>query len=116
MREQVLGYSQKGMLELNLKSNELVVLGWFVRYSHTRNTIEEEGKVYYSFSYEDMIRDLPALFINNGTEVGVMKKAQRLLNGNLSKVLEKKVQRGRGGTYIYLAINAENYEKLLIKE
>lgn len=116
MEKEVLGFSQKGALELKLKSNDLVVLGWFMGYSNTRETIKEDGKWYYSFSYEDMIRDLPSLFVNNATELGVMKKAQRLLNGNLSKVLEKKVKRGRGGTYIYLTINIENLKKLIVKE
>ena len=116
MVKEVFGFSQKGALELKLKSNELVVLGWFIGYSNTRETIKEDGKWYYSFSYEDMIRDLPALFVNNVTEMGMMKKAQRLLNGNLSKVLEKKVKRGRGGTYIYIAINIENLKKLIVKE
>ena len=116
MKKEVFGFSQEGAIELKLNSNELVILGWFIKYSHTRNTIEVDGKTYYSFSYADMVRDLPSLFVNNTTELGILKKAQRLMKGNLSKVLEKRVEIRRGGAYVYFSINAENYEKLLIKE
>ena len=73
----------------------------------------EENCFYYWINYNGLIEAFPYLFVNCNTEETKKKKLQRLLNGNISKILKKKLIKNKNGTYTFFALNEINYQKLL---
>ena len=111
---EIFDFKQQAIIDLDLTLEELSIIRWFRDYRGVRGKeyCPQEEEFYYVFYYEDLKKDLPLLFTRCTTEESRQKKAQRLLSGNLTKIIKKKITRDREGTHIYLRFT-ENYGKLL---
>jgi hypothetical protein len=111
------GFSQETALELGISNDELALLRWFIDFKDSgtmKNKYDvEKQKMFYWIVYTKIIEDLPLLTLGSETLEAKKKKLQRLINGNLSKVLEKKLERDKNGTYLYIALNESEYIKLI---
>lgn len=117
MKYTISGFSQKGMIELGLSADDLNILRWFIDFKDSGGMIKEycveEDCFYYWVKYDALIEALPYLFADNKTEDAKKKKVQRLFNGNLSKVLKKRLTKKTSGTYTFFALIEETYKGLL---
>ena len=117
MKYTISGFSQKGMCELRLSADDVNILRWFCDFRNSGKMVKEycaeENCFYYWVKYSGLIESLPYLFYECKTEETQKKKLQRILNGNLSKVLKKKVVKKSSGTYTFFATVDEQMEKLL---
>ena len=117
MKYNISGFSQLGMIELGLNADDLNILRWFIDFKDSGNMVKEyyqdENCFYYWISYSGLIEAFPYLFTGCKTEESRKKKLQRLLNGNLSKILKKKIVKKNTGTFTFFSLNEENYKKLL---
>ena len=116
MKYTISGFNQQGMIELGLNADDVNILRWFVDFKETGSMVKEyyaeENCFYYWIKYSGLIEALPYIFYECKTEDSQKKKVQRILNGNLSKVLKKKVVKKAAGTYTYFAIIEDQYQKL----
>ena len=117
MKFTVTGFKQQGMIELGLSADDLNILRWFIDFKDSGGMVKEycveEDCFYYWIKYDALIEALPYLFTDNKTEDAKKKKVQRLFNGNLSKVLKKKLIKRTSGTYTFFALIEEAYKGLL---
>ena len=117
MKYTISGFSQKGMIELGLSADDLNILRWFIDFKDSGGMVKEycveEDCFYYWIKYDALIEALPYLFTDNKTEDAKKKKVQRLFNGNLSKVLKKKLIKRTSGTYTFFALIEKTYKGLL---
>ena len=117
MKFSVTGFKQQGMIELGLSADDLNILRWFIDFKDSGGMVKEycveEDCFYYWVKYGALIEALPYLFTDNKTEDAKKKKVQRLFNGNLSKILKKKLIKRTSGTYTFFALIEETYKGLL---
>ena len=117
MKYNISGFDQTAMIELGLSADDLNILRWFIDFKDSGKMIKEyfieENCFYYWINYNGLIEAFPYLFVNCNTEETKKKKLQRLLNGNISKILKKKLIKNKKGTYTFFALNEVNYQKLL---
>lgn len=110
-------FNQEESINLGLTNDELALLRWFIDFKETGSMAKEYDKkencLYYWVTYKKVIEDMPILVIGSETLEAQKKKIQRLLNGNLKKVLKRKIKKSSEGTFLFLAINEENYKLLL---
>jgi hypothetical protein len=102
---------------MGISNDELAILRWIVDFKDSGAMKKEydpiEQKMYYWIVYTKIIEDLPIITLGSDTLESKKKKLQRLLNGNLSKIIDKKIKRDQCGTYLYVSINEENYANLV---
>ena len=117
MKYNISGFDQTAMIELGLNADDLNILRWFIDFKDSGKMFKEyfieENCFYYWINYNGLIEAFPYLFVNCNTEETKKKKLQRLLNGNISKILKKKLIKNKKGTYTFFALNEINYQKLL---
>ena len=117
MKYNISGFDQSAMIELGLNADDLNILRWFIDFKDSGKMLKEyfveENCFYYWINYNGLIEAFPYLFVNCNTEETKKKKLQRLLNGNISKILKKKLIKNKKGTYTFFALNEINYQKLL---
>ena len=117
MKYNISGFDQSAMIELGLNADDLNILRWFIDFKDSGKMFKEyfieENCFYYWINYNGLIEAFPYLFVNCNTEETKKKKLQRLLNGNISKILKKKLIKNKKGTYTFFALNEINYQKLL---
>ena len=117
MKYNISGFDQTAMIELGLNADDLNILRWFIDFKDSGKMLKEyfieENCFYYWINYNGLIEAFPYLFVNCNTEETKKKKLQRLLNGNISKILKKKLIKNKKGTYTFFALNEINYQKLL---
>ena len=117
MKYNISGFDQSAMIELGLNADDLNILRWFIDFKDSGKMFKEyfieENCFYYWINYNGLIEAFPYLFVNCNTEETKKKKLQRLLNGNISKILKKKLIKNKNGTYTFFALNEINYQKLL---
>ena len=117
MKYNISGFDQTAMIELGLNADDLNILRWFIDFKDSGKMLKEyfieENCFYYWINYNGLIEAFPYLFVNCNTEETKKKKLQRLLNGNISKILKKKLIKNKNGTYTFFALNEINYQKLL---
>ena len=117
MKYNISGFDQSAMIELGLNADDLNILRWFIDFKDSGKMLKEyfieENCFYYWINYNGLIEAFPYLFVNCNTEETKKKKLQRLLNGNISKILKKKLIKNKKGTYTFSALNEINYQKLL---
>ena len=117
MKYNISGFDQSAMIELGLNADDLNILRWFIDFKDSGKMLKEyfieENCFYYWINYNGLIEAFPYLFVNCNTEETKKKKLQRLLNGNISKILKKKLIKNKNGTYTFFALNEINYQKLL---
>ena len=117
MKYTISGFSQQGMCELKLSADDVNILRWFCDFRDSGKMVKEycaeENCFYYWVKYSGLIESLPYIFYDCKTEETQKKKLQRILNGNLSKVLKKKVVKRSSGTYTFFATVDEQMQKLL---
>ena len=117
MKYTISGFSQKGMCDLRLSADDVNILRWFCDFRNSGKMVKEycaeENCFFYWVKYSGLIESLPYLFYDCKSEETRKKKLQRILNGNLSKVLKKKVIKKSTGTYTFFATIDEQMEKLL---
>lgn len=118
MKYTIQGFNHEEIINLRLTSDEITLLRWFVDFRNTESMTEhfdkEENRTYYWILYDKAIEDLKYMFTSD-KEDSNKKKLQRLLNGNLSKILDKKIIKNKKGTYTYFALNKKVYSELLSK-
>lgn len=135
MKYNLYGFNQLRAVDLELSNNDLLFLRWFVDFIKSKKMkmiySKEEGREYYWITYKKVIEDLPIIVEckkTNDKEESVYKtslekrllerrktKIKNLLNGNLSKVISKHVEKNSTGTYLYLSLNEKVYKTLLKK-
>ena len=117
MKYNISGFDQTAMIELGLNADDLNISRWFIDFKDSGKMLKEyfieENCFYYWINYNGLIEAFPYLFVNCNTEETKKKKLQRLLNGNISKILKKKLIKNKKGTYTFFALNEINYQKLL---
>ena len=117
MKYNISGFDQSAMIELGLNADDLNILRWFIDFKDSGKMLKEyfieENCFYQWINYNGLIEAFPYLFVNCNTEETKKKKLQRLLNGNISKILKKKLIKNKKGTYTFFALNEINYQKLL---
>ena len=95
MKYNISGFDQTAMIELGLNADDLNILRWFIDFKDSGKMLKEyfieENCFYYWINYNGLIEAFPYLFVNCNTEETKKKKLQRLLNGNISKILKKKL-------------------------
>lgn len=107
MKYTIHGFSQKVAIEMNLKSDDLLLLRWFVDFMGT-NRMKKffvEDECFYWVMYDAALEDLPILNCKKRT---VADKFKNLVDAGVLKNLTLK----RGGTYSVYAIGAK-YENLI---
>ena len=117
MKYNISGFDQSAMIELGLNADDLNILRWFIDFKDSGKMLKEyfieENCFYYWINYNGLIEAFPYLFVNCNTEETKKKKLQRLLNGNISKILKKKLIKNKKGTFTFFTLNEINYQKLL---
>lgn len=110
MQYTIHGFSQKKALEYGLKSDELLILRWFVDFMGTScmKKIIVEGEQYYWVKYDYILKQLPILDCKKKT---VATKLKKLVEAGIlkNKTLKK------DGTYSLYCIG-EKYEELISTE
>lgn len=118
MKNYIFDYDQKTAMEIGLTVDDLLLLRWFVDFKECgkmeKKYIKDVNDMGYWVSYNKIINDLPIIF-NGKTMESNKKKIQRMLNGNLKKVITREFERAteKNGGKIYLSLVAENYYKLV---
>ncbi|MGL4308767.1 MAG: hypothetical protein ACRCUM_04230 [Mycoplasmoidaceae bacterium] len=118
MKHNILGFSQEVACKLGLDIDDLMFLRYFVDFKDTGSMqekyLEDIERCGNWLNYTKIINDLPIIF-SSKSKAGNLKKAQRILNGNLSKVINKKQEynKGLGGSSMYIFINREVYRTLV---
>lgn len=149
MKYTIEGFSQRNALAMKLSLEDLLFLRWFIDFKEDGEMkgkyIADINDMGYWVSYKYVIKELPILFsqpphISNSNYLNFSfeekkkanknwinackKKLQRILSGNLSKVLNRdlhkenvKNEKGQSqiNSYVYLSINKATY-KFLIKD
>ncbi len=133
MKYNILGFSQESSMELELNTDDLLLLRWFIDFKETgamkKKFLEKENRCCYLVSYKKIIEDLPILvrdckvkehreegFTANAEErlLNTQKqKLKRMFQGNLGNLLIRHVERDSKGTFLYVYIHEDNYTKLL---
>lgn len=107
MKYTIHGFSQRKALEFGLKSDELLILRWFVDFMGTSRmkkfTVDEEQ--FFWVKYDFILEQLPILKCN---KKNLAAKFKKLVNADIlkNKTLKK------GGTYSLYCIG-ERYEELI---
>jgi len=107
MKYTIHGFSQKVAMEMNLKSDELLLLRWFADFMGT-NKMKKffiEDECFYWVRYDAILEDLPILDCKKRAIAG---KFKNLVDAD---VLKNKTLK-QGGTYSVSAIGAK-YESLI---
>lgn len=107
MKYTIHGFSQKMAIEMNLKSDELLLLRWFVDFMGT-NRMKKffiNDECFYWVRYDAILEDLPIL---DCKKRAVASKFKNLVDANVLKNQTLK----QGGTYSVYAIG-EKYESLV---
>lgn len=146
MKYKIEGFNQRNAVAIGLKSNDLVFLRWFIDFVQSEKMLKKyevgTDNVGYWVSYRYIIKELPILFsrppyikddnyqnlsyeekreLNKKWIKACNKKIQRMLEGNLSKVLirdidrEKKINKKYQNqiySKVYLFINKVTYRLL----
>ena len=118
MKYTIFGFNQKSAVEMGLSNDDLLLLRWFVDFKECgkmdRKYIKDTNNMGYWVSYSKVIADLPILF-RGKTDRANKVKLQRMLDGALSKILLKDVQRikNQNGTKVFISIIPEQYSKLI---
>ena len=146
MKYKIEGFNQRNAVAMGLKSNDLIFLRWLVDFIKSEKMLKKyEVKTdnsSYWVSYRYIIKELPILFsnppyieddsyqnlsyeekrkLNKKWINACKKKIQRMLAGNLSKVLIRNVEREKKinekcqnqiYTKVYLSINKPTYRLL----
>ena len=107
MKYTVMGFSQKGLLELELDMADVLILRWFIDFKDTGDMVVKmiDGKPYYWVKYDKALEDLPILPFKKRTI------EQRFIRLAKMKVLTHKTVK-EGGTYSFYGIG-EKYAELL---
>lgn len=107
MKYTIHGFSQKVAIEMGLRSDELLLLRWFVDFMGT-NRMKKffvEDECFYWVMYDAALEDLPILNCKKRT---IADKFKNLVDAGILKNLTLK----RGGTYSVYALG-EKYESLI---
>lgn len=119
MKSTLHGFNQEESVKFRLTNDELALLRWFIDFKETGSMDKEydakENCLYYWISYKKIIEDMPILVIGSEKLEAQKKKIQRLLTGSLKQILKRKVKKSSNGTFLFLAVNEENYKLLLSK-
>lgn len=119
MKSTLHGFNQEESIKFGLTNDELALLRWFIDFKETGTMSKEydpeENCLYYWISYKKIIEDMPILVVGSEKAEAQKKKIQRLLNGNLKQILKRKIKKDKNGTFLFVAINEENYKLLLLK-
>lgn len=108
MKFTIMGFNQREAINLNLSTDELLLLRFFVDFkeSGAMTTKENEGKTYYWVNYSYVLENLPIL--GNISKRTLMRKFDNLVDNN---VLEKYTHKS-GGTFSCYKTGV-NYIKLI---
>ncbi len=107
MKYTIHGFSQKVAIEMGLKSDELLLLRWFVDFMGT-NRMKKffvEDECFYWVRYDAILEDLPILNCKKRT---IADKFKNLVDAGILKNMTLK----QGGTYSVYAIG-KKYESLI---
>lgn len=117
MKFTIHGFNQREAIKLGLTNDDLLFLRWFMDFKDSEDMqskyIPEVKNMGYWCYYKKIANDLPILF--SGTKSANNKKIQRMLNGNLSKVITRKFEpsKNKEGGKVYLVLIKKEYSKLI---
>ena len=109
MKYTINGFNQEIAIQLELDSDDLLILRWFVDFAGTQKMIKEvvDGQPYYWIKYEAVLENLPILKIKSDTLFRRIKKMVKV--GVLNQLISNK----KGKTSLYGF--GPNYDALISK-
>ena len=147
MKYTIEGFSQKNAIAMGLNIEDLIFLRWFIDFKEEgymkRKYISEKNDMGYWVSYKYVIKELPILFsypphisnlkyndltyeekkkANKNWINACKKKIQRMLSGNLSKVLTRDIEKEKDknnkgqsqiNSFVYLCVNKLTFKFLI---
>lgn len=104
----IMGFNQAKAVELNLDTDDLLILSYFSDFRDTELMVCEkfDGKNYYWLKYEALLKNLPILRVKTN---GALRKRLKKLQD--AKILEHRCKKNKEGTYSFYGIG-ENYSLL----
>lgn len=108
MKYTIMGFNQAKAVELNLDTDDLLILSYFSDFRDTELMVCEkfDGKNYYWLKYEALLKNLPILRVKTN---GALRKRLKKLQD--AKILEHRCKKNKEGTYSFYGIG-ENYSLL----
>ena len=124
MRYQIHRLQQQALVDLDLNTEEALLLDWLLNWKDGGNMerIVVGDDLAYWVNYSKVVEELPILFgkpkSNSEEDIEKAKKSNttkvaRMLKGNLSKVLTRHEKKVQGRTKIYISFNREMLDILL---
>jgi hypothetical protein len=124
MRYQIHRLQQQALVDLDLNTEEALLLDWLLNWKDGGNMerIVVGDDLAYWVNYSKVVEELPILFgkpkSNSEEDIEKAKKSNttkvaRMLKGNLSKVLTRHEKKVQGRTKIYVSFNREILDILL---
>ena len=124
MRYQIHRLQQQALVDLDLNTEEALLLDWLLNWKDGGNMerIVVGDDLAYWVNYSKVVEELPILFgkpkSNSEEDIEKAKKSNttkvaRMLKGNLSKVLTRHEKKVQGRTKIYVSFNREMLDILL---
>ena len=127
MKYTIFGFRQIEAVKMDLTNDDLLLLRWFVDFKECgkmdRKYNEDRNNMGYWVNYTNVINELPIIFKSKSMEAN-KKKLQRMLAGNLSKVITRDFEASQPTEYVdgkpvyrggkmYLALIPETYDLLI---
>lgn len=124
MRYQIHRLQQQALVDLDLNTEEALLLDWLLNWKDggSMERIVVGDDLAYWVNYSKVVEELPILFgkpkSNSEEDIEKAKKSNttkvaRMLKGNLSKVLTRHEKKVQGRTKIYVSFNREILDILL---
>lgn len=127
MKYTIFGFRQIEAVKMDLTNDDLLLLRWFVDFKECgkmdRKYIKDMNNMGYWVNYTNVINELPIIFKSKSMEAN-KKKLQRMLAGNLSKVITRDFEASQPTEYVdgkpvyrggkmYIALIPETYDLLI---